>query len=190
MTAPHALKGNPTKPRNVLQIEVLFDELVTNEADEALARAAGIGLASPNVGSNAEISDLAHPEQNVRAVPLPNVAADASGIHDTPVQGTTAVVVQVGPATHGSDLVQSKGTRTYKAPWALFDTLSPFPKLDKPYDVSCPYRELQVAMTGFFGSAFAGQTPTVQGFKPPVRDLDDDGTPDATDPDPNDPSVK
>ena len=42
MTAPHMVATKPTKPRNILQIEVLFDELVTNEADEALARAAGI----------------------------------------------------------------------------------------------------------------------------------------------------
>jgi dienelactone hydrolase len=190
VTAPHTLKGNPTKPRNVLQIEVLFDELVTNEADEALARAAGMGLAPPNVGSNAELVDLAHPDKNVRAVPLIAVTSDANGIHDTPVQGTTAVVVQAGPATHGADLVRSKDTRTYAAPWALFDTLAPFPHAAKPYDVSCPYRELQITMTGFFASAFAGQVPTVAGFKAPVRDLDDDGTPDATDPDSNDPTKK
>ena len=189
VTSPHTLAGNPTKPRNVLQIEVMFDELVTNEADEALARAAGFSLAGPNVGSNAELADLAHPDQNPWAIPFATVSPDASGIHDTPVQGTTAVVVQAGPATHGDDLVQSKGTRSFKAPWALFDTLAPFPKLDTTYDVSCPYRELQTAVSGFFSSAFAGQTPTVAGFKPAVRDLDDDGTPDAMDPDPNDPQV-
>jgi dienelactone hydrolase len=189
VTSPHPLKGNPTKPRNVLQIEVLFDELVTNESDEALARAAGFSLAGPNVGSNAELMDLAHPDQNPWAIPFPTVTGDSNGIHDTPVQGTTAVVVQVGPGTHGSDLVQSTGTRSFKAPWAVYDTLTPFVKLDTTYDVTCPYRELQTAVTGFFSSAFAGQTPTVQGFKPPVRDLDDDGTPDATDPDSNNPQV-
>ncbi len=190
VTAPHTLAGSATKARNVLQIEVLYDELVTNESDEALARAAGLSLADPNVGSNAENGNVAHPEQNPWAIPFATAKADASGIHDTPVQGTTAVVVQVGPGTHGSDLVQSKGTRSFKAPWAVYDSFSPFPKLDKNYDVSCPYRELQTAVNGFFGSAFAGQTPTVAGFKAPVRDLDDDGTPDATDPDPNDPNVK
>jgi dienelactone hydrolase len=189
VTAPHALAGNPTKPRNVLQTEVLFDELVTNEADEAFARAAGFSLAGPNVGSNAEIGDLAHPDQNPWAIPFSTVTADSTGIHDTPVQGTTAVVVQVGPATHGDDLVKSKGTRSFKAPWALYDTLMPFPKLATPYDVRTSYREEQGCIAGFFSSAFAGQTPVVAGFKPPVRDLDDDGTPDATDPDPNDPNV-
>lgn len=189
VTAPHPLAGNPTKPRDVLQTEVIFDELVTNEADEALARAAGFSLAGPNVGSNAEVADLARPDQNPWAVPLATVTGDANGIHDTPVQGTTAVVVQVGPGTHGSDLVQSKGTRSYKAPWALYDTLAPFPKLTTSYQVRCPYRELQATVTGFFSSAFQGVTPTVAGFKAPVRDLDDDGTPDATDPDPNDPNV-
>ncbi len=189
VTSPHTLKSNATSPRNILQIEVIFDELVTNEGDEALARAAGMGLGAPNVGSNAQLLDLAHPDQNPLAVPLPTINPDANGIHDTPMQGTTAVVIQAGPATHGSDLVQSQGTRTYKAPWALYDSLIDFPTATKPYQVSCPYRELQVAVTGFFGSAFAGSVPTVAGFKPPVRDLDDDGNPDATDPDPNDPTI-
>ena len=189
VTAPHTLAGNATKPRNILQVEVLYDELVTNEADEALARAAGMSLAGPNVGSNAENGDVAHPETNPWAIPFATVAGDANGIHDTPVQGTTAVVVQASPATHGNDMFQSKGTRSFKAPWAIYDTLQPYPKLAQNYDVRCPYRELQTAVTGFFSSAFAGQTPTVAGFKPPVRDLDDDGTPDATDPDPNNPNV-
>ena len=190
VTSPHDMASKPTKPRNIMQIEVVFDELVTNEADEALARAAGYGLAPPNVGSNAELMDLAHPEANTHVVPLVAVTSDANGVHDTPVQGTTAVVVQAGPATHGNDLVNSKGTRSFEAPWALFDTLAPFHKLTTTYDVRCPYRELQIAMTGFFADAFAGNVPRVQGFKAPARDLDDDGTPDATDPNPNDPTVK
>jgi len=189
-TNPQPLAGAATKPRNAVQVEVIWDYFVTDEGSEAIARAAGWGLATPNVGTNAEISDITHPELNARAVPLAQVNPDANGIHDTPVQGTTAVVIQAGPATHGSDLVQSKGTRTYAAPFALYDTVAPFPKAPNPYQVSCPYRELQIAVVGFFDSAFAGQTPTVAGFKPAVRDLDDDGTPDATDPDSNDPTKK
>ena len=190
VTAPHTLAGNATKPRNVLQFEVLFDELVTNEADEALARAAGLPLANPNVGSNAEISDIKNPTQNVRAITFPPANPDSSGaIHDVPVAGTTAVLVQIDPGTHGSDLVQSTGGRTFKAPWALFGTQAPFPTATHPYNVRCPYRETQITVAGFFTSAFAGQVPTVQGFKVPVRDLDDDGYPDATDADPNDPTI-
>jgi hypothetical protein len=175
----------------VLQVEVLFDELVTNEADEALARAAGFSLGAPNVGSNAEIADIKNPTQNTHTIPFTIANADSSGnIHDTPTTGITAVVIHVDPGTHGSDLVQSTGGRTYKAPWSVFDTIAPFPLATHPYNVRCPYRETQLAITGFFGSAFAGQTPTVQGFKTPIRDLDDDGNPDATDPDPNDPTIK
>jgi len=188
VTSPHTVASSPTSPRNILQIEVIFDELVTNEGDEALARAAGIGLGAPNVGSNAQVTDLMHPDQNPYAVPLPTINPDANGIHDTPMQGTTAVVIQAGPATHGSDLVQSKGTRTYAAPWALFDQIIDFPTAPNVYQVSCPYQELQTAVTGFVGSAFAGGVPTVAGFKAPVRDLDDDGFPDATDAYPNDPT--
>lgn len=192
VTAPHTLQGNATKPRNVLQVEVLFDELVTNEADEALARAAGFALAGPNVGSNAEIPDIKNPTQNPHAIPFAVANPDSNGIHDTPMMGTTAVVIQADPGTHGSDLVQSTGGRTFKAPWALFGTGTPFPTATHPYNVRCPYRELQIAVAGFIGSAFAAQNgvaPTVQGFKAPVRDLDDDGNPDATDPDPNDPNI-
>ena len=191
VAAPALLKGNPTKARNVLQTEVLFDELVTNEGAEALARAAGFPLAGPNVGSNAELLDLTKPDANPHKVPLTTAAPDTNGaIHDVPVAGTTAVVVQVGPGTHSGDLVQSTGDRTYAAPWALFDQTTVWPKAPQPYTVRCPYLESQAMMTGFFSSAFAGQVPVVKGFKPAVRDLDDDGTPDATDPDPNDPTKK
>jgi dienelactone hydrolase len=54
---PQPLVGQPTTARNVLQFEVIYDELVPNEADEALARAGGWGLAQPNVGSNSGILD-------------------------------------------------------------------------------------------------------------------------------------
>jgi len=42
----------------------------------------------------------------------------------------------------------------------------------------------------FFDDGFQGKVPNVTGFSPPVRDVDEDGNPDATDPDPNDPTVK
>jgi dienelactone hydrolase len=193
VTAPGNVKGVPIAPRNILQIEVLFDEIVGNEGAEAFARAAGFGLAEPNVGSNSGISNLKELASNTGRVPLASIAADASGaIHDTPRAGVTAVVVQTGPAEHGSDLVRGLGRRQAKIPYALWDTKEPFTRLDADavFKVREPYRELQSTMARFFEEGFAGQVPTVAGFKPPVRDFDDDGVTDDLDADPSNPGVK
>jgi hypothetical protein len=149
-----------------------------------------MGLALPNAGSNAGITDLKHPAGNV---PLKNIAPDGTGIHDTPVPGTTAVVVQVSPGQHGYDIVRSHGGRTYVVPYLATAKGQPeqsFNPLGQKFEVSCPYRELQAMTTRFFGDAFAGKVPAVAGFKPPVRDTDDDGATDDVDLDPSDPSKK
>jgi hypothetical protein len=189
---PAPLAGAPTKPRNVLQIEALYDELVANEAGEALASAAGFPLAVPNVGSNAGTRDLKSDANNHGHVTFAPAAPDANGIHDVPVAGVTAVLVQTSPAQHGSDLVRGKGKHSYAIPYALFDTDSPFNPLDtgKQFYVRDSYRELQAMVTGYFAGAFAGQTPAVAGFRPPVRDFDDDGALDDVDRDPSDPTVQ
>jgi dienelactone hydrolase len=188
--SPRPLKGTPTSPRNILQTEVVYDELVANEGGEALARAAGMGLATPNVGSNAGIVDVKDMTHNTQRVPLRDVAPDAVGIHDTPIAGVTAVVVQASPGQHGYDAVRSTGKRNYAIPYGRTDGTEPFVRLDTPFDVRCPYRELLAAGTRFFEDAFAGRVPVVTGFKPPVRDADDDGAADDVDADPNDPKKK
>jgi hypothetical protein len=192
--APHLIKKPLAGgPRNILQYEVLYDELVSNESNEALARAAGMGLAVPNAGSNAGISNLKDLAANLGRVPLADIAPDAQNeIHDTPVPGITAVVVQVSPAQHGSNLVRSKGERQFAIPYAQFDRDPPNVHLDvgKYIQVRCPYRELQATMTRFFEDGFAGRVPRVTVLKPPVRDADDDGTTDDKDADPINPLVK
>jgi dienelactone hydrolase len=188
VTEPAPLAGQPTAPRNVLQTEVVYDELVANEGGEALARAAGYGLASPNVGLNAGITDLAgkRPYPGGTLV-LPSLTPDGAGFHDTPVPGITALVAQISPAQHGADLVRSDGNREYAIP---FNT--PEGALDvkrgAPVAVPCPYRPLQASIVGFFADAFDGKVPVVTGLPTPVRDLDGDGRPDETDPAPLDPS--
>lgn len=188
---PQPLKGAKTNPRNILQIEVLYDELVSNESNEALARAAGYGLGLPNVGSNAGIRDLKNISANPGRVPLSDVAPDGAGaIHDTPVAGVTAVVIQTSPSAHGSDMYSSKGHRTFAIPYARFDQSTPFPMLDKDFKVRTSYREIQATLVQFIGDGFQGIVPRVAGFKPPIRDFDDDGTADDVDPDPNNPAIK
>jgi hypothetical protein len=172
---------------------VLNDELLGNEGAEALARTAGLGLAVPNVGSNSGTRDLKNPSANVGRVPLPDVSPDAQGlIHDTPLPGVTAVVVQASPGGHGSDIVRGKYKHSFAIPYAKFDTNEPFTALDpsKRFFVRDPYRELQATMTRFFDDAFQGRVPNVTGFRPPARDFDDDGATDDVDRDPSDPTIQ
>jgi hypothetical protein len=190
---PQPLKGQPTQPRNVLQFEVLYDEWVTNEADEALARAGGWGVAQPNLGSNSNIIDYKHLDQNPWRLTLTDVAPAGDGtIHDTPQQGVTAVVVQESPASHGDNLTASTGTRQYCIPFGDFTAGSPFSHLnaDQYFTVPNPYRETQATVVRFIADGFAGKVPAVVVNKAPVRDVDGDGTPDDTDPDPCNPNVK
>lgn len=190
VTDPHPLAGAATAPRNVFQVEVLYDELVSNEANEALARAGGWGLLAPNVGANAGVFDAKSTSSRRQPAPLAEIGpAPATGLVDTPKAGVTTVLVQVSPATHGADLVSSRGTRSYGVPFgSKTGGGGPFTRFDstQQYKVRNPYRELQGSMVGFFESAFAGQAKLV----PPVaprRDTDDDGKLDAEDDNPSRP---
>jgi hypothetical protein len=120
------------------------------------------------------------------------VTADSSGaIHDTPVQGTTAVVVQLSPGQHGADMVESRGTRQFCIPYGDFSSATPYIHLDtdKYFDVPQPYREVQASIVRFFDEGFQGKVPSVVVPKPPVRDLDADGYTDDVDAAPCDPHV-
>jgi hypothetical protein len=184
---PRMVAGAPVPPRNILQFEVLYDEVVANEANEALARAGGWGIATPNVGSNADIRDIKNIANNPGRTPLSDVAPDSTGaIHDTPVQGVTAVVVQASPAAHGKDAVASTAQRQFCIPWAVWTDPDPFHHLDldKYFRVRDPYVALQATAVRFVRDGFAGNVPNVTVMAPPVRDFDDDGVPDDMDADP------
>jgi dienelactone hydrolase len=156
VNAPATVNGKANPPKNVVQIEVLWDEVVANPADEALARAAGFPLATPNAGSNAGLT-------------FAMASPTGSGISGVPIPAVTAVLVQAGPATHGSDLTDAMGQRVYQIPYAQFGTGSPFTALPTPVTVPEPYLGLQAMMTGFFGSSFASTAaPSVAGFPAPT----------------------
>jgi hypothetical protein len=177
ITSPITVNGAKNPPKDVIQIEALWDETVANQANEALARAAGFPLAEPSVGSMAQ-------------VPLGTAMPSGGVISGVPMPGTTALLIQAGPATHSSDLFSSKGKHHYKHPSAQFDLLDPFPLLDTDFLVSQPYLPLQTMMTGFFAGAFAGGgAPPVKGFPTPVLDFDGDGFLDAMDAAPEDPTA-
>ena len=190
VTNPGMVSGKSLPPANVLQVEVVYDEWVPNEANEALARAMGLGMATPNVGSNAGVNTLdlvRAPAMNPAAIPFAQVAPDSSGlIHDTPVKGTTAVLVQTAPAQHGEDLYSSVGHRSFQIPYVP----PAYPAgSGGPFTVITSYREVQATVTRFLGDGIAGKVPNVTGFKAPVRDTDGDTYPDSTDADPSNPKV-
>ncbi|WP_394847243.1 hypothetical protein LZC95_07215 [Pendulispora brunnea] len=199
--SPRSVGGTPVPPRNILQLEVLYDEVVPNEANEALARAGGWGLAAPNAGSNAGIS-------NVKTLTgrndqlLPNIAATEGVISKNMTEGVTAVVVQSSPSQHSSNLVSAATRRTYEAPFARFDTSDPFPKSSAAgaegylITLAPQYLQLQSTVATFLADGFKGDVPRVVtdpakgGFPAPVRDIDGDKLPDDTDPEPNVPASK
>jgi hypothetical protein len=172
---PQPAAGQPTKPRNVLQTEVIYDEWVPNESNEALARAGGWGLAQPNLGSNSGIYDLSNIMANTGRLPLESVAQQADGtIHDTPMQGVTAVVVQSSPATHGDNLTSSAGQRNYCIPYANYAGGQVFQMLSAPLTTPNPYLQTQAAVVQFFSDGFQGKVPGVVVPQPaPVRDPKD-----------------
>ncbi len=188
---PMPLAGAPTKPRNVLQIEVLYDEIVANEGNEALARAGGWLLATPHAGTNSGLADLGSKSAYIGGgIKIDEVSPDATGFHDTPVPGVTALFAQVSPAQHGSDLVRSKANRTYEIPYNTKEGGLVVDRRNQPVEIPCPYRELQAVMTSFFNDAFEGRVPVVTNLPAPTRDLDNDGATDDVDREPVDPATK
>ncbi|HEX8791689.1 MAG TPA: hypothetical protein VF765_12125 [Polyangiaceae bacterium] len=184
--SPQPLAGQPTKPRNVLQFEVVWDEWVPNESNEALARAGGWGLASPNVGPNAGVLDFKNLADNPGRMALPTVQAQSDGtIHDTPAAGVTAVMVQESPATHANNMTSSTGGRSFCIPYANYAIGMPFTSVT-PFTVPCPYLKTQATIERFLSDGFAGKVPAVVSPETPVRDLDADGVPDDMDPNPCD----
>jgi hypothetical protein len=163
--APKTIAGVAPQARNVLQTEAIWDEIVTDEAEEAITRAEGWGLAVPNVGSNADLVDIADPAGNPRKTPLVNINPDSTGaIHDTPVTGSTAVLVQCSPCAHGSDFDDSIGEDDYALPYA-----PPIESLPTPLTFTEDYRSIQVMAGSFLNDAFAGTVPRVVGIATPVR---------------------
>jgi dienelactone hydrolase len=184
--SPQPLAGQATKPRDVLQIEVVYDEWVPNESNEALARAGGWGLGSPNVGPNGWVLDYKNLSNNPGRLSLPSVAAQSDGaIHDTPAPGVTAVMVQESPANHGGNLTSSSDQRKFCIPYGNYASASPFTPVT-PFNVNCPYLKTQATIQRFLSDGFAGKVPGVVPPETPVRDLDGDGVPDDSDPNPCD----
>ena len=166
-TNPQPLAGTATHPRNAVQTEVIWDDLVTDEGNEAIARAAGWGLATPNVGSNADLTEPRPTSAvNPRATPFAIVSPDDAGaIHDTPVPGSTAVLFQVGPcAARRRTSIGSRGR--VRLPGPVRRRRSRQARDAGARSRRTTGRSRTMAVT-FFGDAFEGKVPRVRGFATP-----------------------
>lgn len=151
-TKPVAIGGATPAPRNILMTEDLGDELVSNQATEALAKAMGIPVLAPHGPLLADLQVVA-----------------GEGATNVPNAGTTAVLLQVYPAQHGFEMISRKGKRVFAKDRPLWGDpeQDPFPRLASPIEFENPYLELSALAFGFLDEAFAGKAPTVTWTKAP-----------------------
>jgi hypothetical protein len=172
--APHVLAdrftiaGEVLAPRSVVCIEVVGDEVLANTGTDALVRGLGLAVLSPHLEVPAGVPELASP---------------ASGNRD----GQTAILVQYAPATHGANWTSETGELRY-LPGFPADGLDPFPMLPAPITIANPIYETFEQVAELLATHRAGDAPVVRSTHVPVHDFDGDGTPDADDPAPLDPS--
>ena len=113
-------------PRNVVQVEDFGDQVVPNQANEALAVASNLPIFDPFVQNL---------HQNPLALPIANLATPRT-IHGNAAGGmATAALVQNGPATHAASLFFGVGTLTFVPEFAHIDefvvTGQAFPTLER-----------------------------------------------------------
>ncbi len=174
--APHiltdrfSLAGTPLPPRSVVALEVLGDQVLCNAGTEALARGLGLAVLTPDLAPPAGLAEIASP-----------AAAN--------LDGQTAVLVQYAPATHGANWSAERGTLRYM-PGFPFEGETPFPRLPHAVTIANPIYETHAQVAEILATYFAGDAPRVRSTRAPVADFDDDGTPDAADPNPLDPAAR
>lgn len=154
--------------RHVVCIEAIGDEVMPNVATEALARAYGLHVLKPNLDVPAGMLQVQSPAARN-------------------VNNQTAVLVQYAPATHGLNWSAEQGTIEY-VPGYPHDGADRFPKLAAPITIDEPIYETLDQVVEILATHFAEQAPRVRSTHTPTRDFDGDGTPDASDPDPYDPT--
>ncbi len=141
VTEPVTVSGfERNRPKNVMQVEVMGDEVVPNPSNEVLARAIGLDLLTPAA----------------RAVDgLEPLSSVARGNRTVDGRAATAVLVQLNPATHGSNLESQRGERRYQ-PGFPFPGADPFPRLATPIPIDEPSTELQASIVRFFDTTRGG----------------------------------
>ena len=174
--APHVLRdrftigGAQLGPRHVVALEVVGDQVLSNRGTDALAQALGLDALVPH---------LEVPEG------IASVASPAAANRD----GQTAVLVQYAPATHGANWSSERGLLRY-LPAFPAEGDDPFPRLPGAISIPNPIYETLEQVVEILATYQAGEAPRVRMTKPPVADFDADGSPDASDPAPYDPTIR
>jgi pimeloyl-ACP methyl ester carboxylesterase len=154
--------------RHVVCIEVMNDEIMPNQATEALARGFGLHVLKPNVDAPDGLFQIESPGAGN-------------------VNNQTGILVQYEPATHGYNWSAERGDLVY-VPGGPAEGDVRFPKLATKITILEPIYETHAQVAEILSTYFAGQNPKVRSTKAPVADFDGDGRPDKTDPDPYDPT--
>ncbi|MEO8704181.1 MAG: hypothetical protein ABI867_29280 [Kofleriaceae bacterium] len=172
--APHVLRdrftigGAVLAPRNVIAIEVVGDQVLSNLGTDALASELGLHALAPHLDVPAG---------------MPSIDAPAAANLD----GQTAVLVQYAPATHGANWSAEHGTLRF-APGFPIDGAEPFPRLPTDITIANPIYETLDQVFEILASHRRGEPPRVIVTKAPTRDFDADGVVDTDDSAPLDPS--
>jgi hypothetical protein len=134
-------------PRNVLIIEALGEETVSNASTEGLARAMGLPVITPHGRLRVALAEIS-----------------GAGAHDVPVAGVTSAMVQVSPAQHYVNLISSKGIRDWSEADPVFDDPSrpAYGKLPAEETFDEPYLAQEDLFMQFVSDAFDGKAPNIQ----------------------------
>jgi dienelactone hydrolase len=155
-------------PRSVVCLEVVGDQVLSNTGTDALARGLGLDVLLP---------DLAPPSG------LAEIASPAAGNRD----GTTAILVQYSPATHGANWSDEHGTLKFMPGFPFAGDVR-FPMLPVPITITNPIYDTLDQVFEILATHQAGESPSVRSTLAPIADFDGDGVPDDQDPAPYDPT--
>ena len=168
--APHVMSDRfaSVGPRSVVCLEVVGDQVLSNTGTDALARGLGLDVLLP---------DLAPPSG------LAEITSPAAGNRD----GTTAILVQYSPATHGANWSNEHGTLKFMPGFPFAGDVR-FPMLPVPITITSPIYDTLDQVFEILATHQAGVSPSVRTTLAPIADFDGDGVPDDQDPAPYDPA--
>jgi len=154
-------------PRNVIQVEDFGDQVVPNEANEALAAAAGLQIFDPFVQNL---------HQNPLLLPIANLATPRTGSGNAAAGAATAALLQNGPATHAASVGFVPGTLTFVPEFAKIDEFpQPFPGLER--GIRVPNAGILPAVLAWFHDIATSGPPGTFSFSSdpdfnPVQNID------------------
>lgn len=155
-----ALEG---RGRDVIILEAMGDEVLSNVGTEALAQAMGLDLLGPSFSSIRNVTER-------------------PGTVGANVAGRTGLLLQFATATHGE--VWSK-TNVRRSVLPFSGEAESWPQLPTPIAVTNPVGEVRGMLETLLLQVRADEVLHLAHPAPPVHDFDDDGVLDDVDPTPN-----